>query len=281
MSWGEIWPAPAKLNLMLRIVGRRTDGYHLLQTVFQFIDISDQLRFRLRGDGEIIRISEIKNVPEDDDLVVRAARLLQAEAGITAGVEIELRKNIPMGAGLGGGSSDAATTLLALNQLWDLDFSTEKLSGLGLQLGADVPVFIRGVAAWAEGVGEQLEPVTIPEVWYTVLFPLCHVSTAEIFSDPELTRDSARITIADFFAGSRENSCLPVVSKRHSEVAEAIRWLGKYADARLTGTGAAVFAAFDSEGEAMEVLEKLPGHMKGVVVRGVNNSPVLDMLGGS
>jgi len=281
MNWGEMWPAPAKLNLMLRIVGRRADGYHLLQTLFQFIDLADQLRFRLRDDGEITRVTEIDNVPEETDLVVRAARLLQSEAGIASGVDIELRKNIPMGAGLGGGSSDAATTLLALNRLWGLDLSSEKLSELGLLLGADVPVFIHGEAAWAEGVGERLETISLSESWYLVLFPSCHVSTADIFSDPELTRDSARITIADFFAGSRENYCLPIVSKRHPEVAEAIEWLGKYGDARLTGTGAAVFAAYAREEEAMELLDKLPRHMRGAVVRGLNASPVLDVLGQS
>lgn len=281
MNWGEMWPAPAKLNLMLRIVGRRADGYHLLQTVFQFIDLADQLRFRLRDDGEITRVTEIDGVPEEADLVVRAARLLQSEAGVTSGVEIELRKNIPMGAGLGGGSSDAATTLLALNRLWGLDLSSEKLSELGLQLGADVPVFIHGEAAWAEGVGEQLETISLPESWYLVLFPSCHVSTADIFSDHELTRDSARITIADFFAGSRENHCLPVVCKRHPEVAEAIGWLDENGGGRLTGTGAAVFAPFAREEEARELLDKLPRHMRGAVVRGLNTSPVLDVLGQS
>jgi len=278
VNWGEKWPAPAKLNLMLRIVGRRADGYHLLQTVFQFINLSDQLRFSLRDDGEITRCPEIDGVPHEGDLVVKAARLLQKESGTTYGADIELRKNIPMGAGLGGGSSDAATTLLALNRLWGLNLSSEKLSDLGLRLGADVPVFIHGMAAWAEGVGEQLESVSLPDVWYLVLFPSCHVATADIFSDHELTRDSARITIADFFAGSRENHCLPVACKRHPEVAEAIGWLDKYGDARLTGTGAAVFSVFASEEEARELLDKLPRHMRGVVVRGLNTSPVLDVL---
>ena len=277
-NWGDVWPAPAKLNLMLRVVGRRDDGYHLLQTVFQFITIADQLRFLARDDGEIIRTPKIYGVPEEEDLVVRAAQLLKSRSGVTAGVEIELEKSIPMGAGLGGGSSDAATTLLALNRLWGLGLSEEELSELGLQLGADVPVFIRGHAAWAEGIGERLEAIELPEEWYLVLFPSCHVSTAEIFSHPQLTRDSARITIADFFAGSRENDCLPVVIKEHSEVAEAMKWLGQFAEARLTGTGAAVFAAFDSKEKAKEVHAKLPGHWKGAVGRGVNCSPVLEML---
>ena len=263
---------------MLRIVGRRADGYHLLQTVFQLIDISDQLRFRLREDGVVSRTSEIDGVSEDSDLSVRAARLLQSEAGITSGVDIELKKNLPQGAGLGGGSSDAATTLLALNRLWNAGFSIEQLALLGLRLGADVPVFVHGHTAWAEGVGERLEPLELAPVWYLVLFPSCHVSTADIFSDPELTRDSTRITIADFFAGSRENDCLPVVSKRHPEVADAIGWLAKYGDARLTGTGAAVFAAFESEELAQEVLARLPGHLHGVVGRAINRSPALEML---
>jgi 4-diphosphocytidyl-2-C-methyl-D-erythritol kinase len=278
VTWGEIWPAPAKLNLMLRIVGRRADGYHLLQTVFQFIDMADELRFRVRDDGAISRAPVIEGVPEESDLVVRAARLLQSETGISLGADIELRKKLPMGAGLGGGSSDAATTLLALNHIWNTGLSRQELAELGLRLGADVPVFIHGVAAWAEGVGEQLEPVDLPETWYLVLFPSCHVSTAAIFSDPQLTRDSARITIADFFAGSRENDCLPVVSKGYPEVAEALRWLAGYGEARLTGTGAAVYAAFESEGQAQKVLAQLPGHMSGAVVRGMNNSPVTGVL---
>ena len=278
MNWGVVWPAPAKLNLMLRIVGRRSDGYHQLQTVFQFVDIADQLRFRLRDDGLIHRTKALDGVPEESDLSLRAARLLQSELNGRAGVDIDLRKLLPLGAGLGGGSSDAATTLLALNQLWRGGLSTQRLAEIGLRLGADVPVFVHGFAAWAEGIGERLERLELPEVWYLVLFPFCHVSTADIFSDPELTRDSARITIADFFAGSRENDCLPVVCKRHPEVADAIEWLEKYADARLTGTGAAVFAAFESEGEAQGVLARLPEHMQGVVGRGLNRSPVLDML---
>jgi 4-diphosphocytidyl-2-C-methyl-D-erythritol kinase len=278
VNWGEVWPAPAKLNLMLRIVGRRSDGYHQLQTVFQFLDIADQLRFRLRDDGSVRRTTVIDGVPEESDLSLRAARLLQSELGGSAGVDIDLRKVLPLGAGLGGGSSDAATTLLALNRLWRGGLSTQRLAEIGLRLGADVPVFVHGFAAWAEGIGERLEQLELPRVWYLVLFPFCHVSTADIFSDPELTRDSARITIADFFAGSRENDCLPVVCKRYPEVADAIEWLGKYGDARLTGTGAAVFAAFESEGEAQGVLARLPEHLQGVVGRGLNHSPVLSML---
>ncbi len=278
MSWGKSWPAPAKLNLMLRIVGRRADGYHLLQTVFQFVDLADQLRFRLRNDGVIFRVSAIEGVSEEHDLSVRAARLLQSEAGVAAGADIELVKNLPMGAGLGGGSSDAATTLLALNHLWGAGLTIEQLAELGLRLGADVPVFVHGFAAWAEGVGEHLEPVDLPEVWYLLLFPPCHVATGEIFSTPELTRDSARITIADFFAGSRENDCMPIVCKSYPEVAKAIDWLGNYAEARLTGTGATVFAAFDSKDDAQQVLEQLPEKLPGVVARGLNRSPVMEML---
>ena len=278
MSWGKSWPAPAKLNLMLRVVGRRADGYHLLQTVFQFVDIADQLRFRLRDDGVISRVPVLEGVPEEHDLSVRAARLLRSEAGISAGADIELTKNLPMGAGLGGGSSDAATTLLALNQLWGAGMTTEMLAEMGLRLGADVPVFIHGIAAWAEGVGERLEPVDLTETWYLILFPACHVPTGGIFSAPELTRDSARITIADFFAGSRDNDCLPVVCSRYPEVAKTIDWLGNYAEARLTGTGAAVFATFDSRDDAQQVLAQLPKYLRGTVARGLNRSPVMEML---
>jgi len=263
---------------MLRVVGRRTDGYHLLQTVFQLIDVADELRFRLRNDGVVARLSDIDGVPEELDLVVRAARLLQKETGVSAGVDIDLRKNLPMGGGLGGGSSDAATTLVALNQIWKSKLTFERLAELGLHLGADVPVFVHGVSAWAEGIGERLQPLDLPPVWYLVAVPLCHVSTAEIFSDPELTRGSPGITIADFFAGSRENDCLPVVIRRYPQVRDALEWLGRYAEPRLTGTGAAVFAAFDEETLARQALAQLPDHMHGFVGRGLNRSPLLERL---
>lgn len=269
------WPAPAKLNLMLRIVGRRSDGYHLLQTVFQFVDISDQLHFQVRPDGVIRRISSLEGVREEQDLVVRAARLLQQESGCGLGVDICLEKLLPMGGGLGGGSSDAATTLVALNKLWGLALDVNRLAGLGLQLGADVPVFIHGHAAWAEGIGESLTPVDLPEPWYLVLIPACHVSTADIFTHPDLKRDSPCITLADFLSGSEENDCLQIVHQYYPEVAEALDWLNQSATARLTGTGGCVFAAFEDEISAQQVLQQLPGHIRGMVAQGLNRSPLL------
>ena len=270
------WPAPAKLNLLLRIVGRRADGYHLLQTVFQFVDIADQLRFKLRADGVIKRISPLEGVPEEQDLVVRAARLLQQAAGTALGVEIELDKRLPMGGGLGGGSSDAATTLVALNALWDAGLSEDRLAELGLELGADVPVFIRGRAAWAEGVGEALTPVDLPEPWYLILVPPCHVSTAEIFSDPKLERGSPPITLNDFLSGAVDNSCLAVVCEHHPEVAAALEWLNQHAQARLTGTGGCLFAAFEDEASARQLLPQVPKPCQGLVGRGMNRSPLFD-----
>ena len=270
----KTWPAPAKLNLLLRIVGRRADGYHLLQTVFQFVDLADQLSFNLRTDGVIKRVTPLEGVEEDQDLVVRAARLLQQESGTELGVEIKLDKQLPMGGGLGGGSSDAATTLVALNALWDVGLSEDQLAKLGLKLGADVPVFIRGYAAWAEGVGETLTPIDLPEPWYLILVPTCHVSTAEIFSDSALERNSPSITQNDFFLGHIGNNCLPVVSRRYPVVAHALEWLSHHAEARLTGTGGCVFAAFEDEDEVQEVLRQVPAEYQGLVGRGLNRSPL-------
>ncbi|MES9881738.1 MAG: 4-(cytidine 5'-diphospho)-2-C-methyl-D-erythritol kinase [Sedimenticola sp.] len=272
------WPAPAKLNLMLRVVGRRDDGYHLLQTVFQFLDRGDRLGFSLRDDGEIVRLREIPGVAASDDLVVRAARLLREYGDLGAGVDILLDKRLPMGGGLGGGSSDAATTLVALNHLWEVGLDRQQLCDLGLSLGADVPVFVQGEAAWGEGVGEQLQPLSLPEPWYLVLIPPCQVSTLEVFTDPQLTRDTPRMKIADFLAGNARNDCLDVVVKNHPEVAVALAWLGRYAEARLTGTGACVFAAFESEAEAQSLLEQLPDGYQGFVARGVNRSPLFGCL---
>ncbi len=279
-DWDEFqsWPAPAKLNLLLRVVGRRADGYHLLQTVFQFLDVADELMFRPRDDGVVRLLNPLPGVSEEQDLTVRAARLLQQETGVTAGVEIALRKRLPMGGGLGGGSSDAATVLTALNQLWGLGLEKERLARLGLRLGADVPVFVHGHSAWAEGVGEEITPLELPPAWYLVLTPACHVSTAEIFGDPDLTRDSARIKIADFLSGSRENDCLPVVARRYPPVAEAMDWLGQFAEPRLTGTGASVFAVFEREQAAREALQQKPRDCTGFVARGLNRSPLLERL---
>ncbi|MBU0499260.1 MAG: 4-(cytidine 5'-diphospho)-2-C-methyl-D-erythritol kinase [Gammaproteobacteria bacterium] len=275
----KAWPAPAKLNLMLRVVGRRGDGYHLLQTVFQFLEFGDSLRFRPREDGCIQRLSLLDGVAEEADLTVRAARLLQREAGCGQGVDIAVEKRIPLGGGLGGGSSDAATVLVALNLLWDLKLTDDDLAALGLRLGADVPVFVRGHAAWAEGVGERLEPLILPEPWFLVLFPGCHVVTADVFQAPELTRDAAPITIADFISGEVSNACEPVVRRRRPEVDRALCWLSGYGAARLTGTGGCVFAAFDDQAEAERAYQAAirEGYFA-FVSRGANVSPLRKLL---
>lgn len=273
------WPAPAKLNLMLRIVGRRSDGYHLLQTVFQFLEFGDRLHLRPRRDGLILRARPLAGVPEADDLTLRAARLLQQATGCPLGAEIELEKRLPMGGGLGGGSSDAACVLLVLNRLWGLGLGLQELARLGLQLGADVPVFVRGVAAWGEGVGEQLTPVKLPEPWYLVLLPDCRVPTGAVFAAPELTRNSSPITIRDFLQGSQGNDCLAVVRDHYPEVATALDWLGRFSTARLTGTGACVFAVFDTEDQARAPLAALPERWGAWVARGCNLSPLHSALG--
>jgi 4-diphosphocytidyl-2-C-methyl-D-erythritol kinase len=273
---GAGWPAPAKLNLMLRVLGRRPDGYHRLQTVFQFIDRADLLFFEPRRDGRIRRVSGLAGVPEDADLVVRAARLLQASTGCRLGADIRVDKRLPMGGGLGGGSSDAATTLLALDSLWGTGLGRDGLMALGLPLGADVPVFILGQAAWGEGVGEELTPIELPRPWYLILVPDCHVSTAAVFSDPELTRNSPSITIADFLAGEQRNDCTSVVRRRYPEVAVALDWLAGFGSARLTGTGACVFAAFETEMAVRAALRSVPARFSAFVARGLNRSPVLD-----
>ncbi|HEX7012845.1 MAG TPA: 4-(cytidine 5'-diphospho)-2-C-methyl-D-erythritol kinase, partial [Steroidobacteraceae bacterium] len=236
------WPAPAKLNLCLHIVGRRADGYHLLQSAMQFIDLCDELTFHERPRGTIERIGGPSDIPPEKDLTVRAARLLAAGRSVPTGMGIELVKRIPIQAGLGGGSSDAATVLVALNQIWNLGLETEELARLGLSLGADVPFFVRGVAAWAEGVGERLTPCDFPENLYLVVKPAVSVSTAEIFQAPELTRDSPLTTIRAFLQGGGRNDCTSTVRRRYPEVAEALDWLGRFGEARLTGTGACVFA---------------------------------------
>lgn len=272
------WPAPAKLNLMLRITGRRADGYHLLQSVFQFVDYGDALDLSVRDDGRIERLNHLPGVPAQDDLAVRAAQRLQAETGCRLGADIRVHKRLPMGGGLGGGSSDAATVLVGLNHLWQTGLNEDRLAALGLQLGADVPVFVRGQAAWAEGVGERLTPVTLPEPWFLVIKPPCEVATAAVFQDTELTRNSPLSTIRDFLDGLAPNDCLSVVVKRYPEVAAALSWLGRFGRARLTGTGACVFAAFDDQAQALGVLDQLPMGYKGFVARGKNRSPLLDRL---
>ncbi|MCC6207198.1 MAG: 4-(cytidine 5'-diphospho)-2-C-methyl-D-erythritol kinase [Gammaproteobacteria bacterium] len=270
------WPAPAKLNRFLHITGRRADGYHLLQTVFQFLDYGDTLGFGLRDDAVVRRSTSLPGIDPETDLTVRAARLLQRHAGVTRGVEIAIDKRIPPGGGLGGGSSDAATTMWALNCLWKLGLSVDELAALGLRLGADVPVFVRGQAAWAEGVGEILTPLTLDEPWYLVVIPNVQVSTAEIFTTPELTRDCNALTIGGFLSGDHGvNVCEPVVRARFPQVADALDWLGRYAPARMSGTGACVFAGFTERGAADEARRLLPAGWRAFVARGCNRSPLL------
>jgi 4-diphosphocytidyl-2-C-methyl-D-erythritol kinase len=242
--------------------------------VFQFLDHGDRLFVSVRDDGVIRRREGIAEVPEEQDLIVRAARALQAHTGCRLGADLSCDKRLPMGGGLGGGSSDAATALHALNQRWALGLDTPTLAHIGLGLGADVPVFVHGHAAWAEGVGEELEPVTLPEPWYLVLVPPCPVSTAAVFNDPELTRDSPPITIADFVAGDARNDCLAVVLKRYPVVRDAFHWLDARAPARLTGTGACLFAALPSRDEAERLLAEAPAAYAPFVARGCNRSPL-------
>lgn len=277
-GWGEKWPAPAKLNLMLRIVGQRADGYHLLQTVFQFIDLCDWISFHPAENGRVTLQKTLAGVAEADDLTIRAAKLLKAETGCDLGVCIDVEKHLPMGGGIGGGSSDAATTLVVLNKLWELGLSTEKLMALGLSLGADVPIFVYGHAAWAEGVGEKLERINVPEQWVVVIKPDCHVNTGEIFSAKELTRDSKSITIADFTAGQHQNDCIEVVSQRYPPVRNALVDLSAFAEARLTGTGACVFAQFDSQESATRAYQSLKGKWQIYLAKGLNKSPLFSKL---
>ncbi|AHY41893.1 4-(cytidine 5'-diphospho)-2-C-methyl-D-erythritol kinase [Stutzerimonas decontaminans] len=265
-------PAPAKLNLMLHITGRRADGYHELQTLFQFLDYGDELCFSLREDGEIRLHTALPGVDHDSNLIVRAARLLQRESGCSLGADISLLKRLPMGGGIGGGSSDAATTLLGLDHLWQLHLSEDRLAELGLTLGADVPVFVRGRAAFAEGVGERLHPVDLPEPWFLVIAPQVSVSTAEIFADPELTRNTPAITVRSLLAGGGHNDCQPVVEKRYPEVRNALSLLNKFVPASMTGTGACVFGSFPNEGEADKVRRQLPDTLPSFVARGRNVS---------
>jgi 4-diphosphocytidyl-2-C-methyl-D-erythritol kinase len=263
------------LNLFLHVVGRRADGYHLLQTAFQFIDLCDELRFWARPSGVIERRSDLPGVPAEDDLCVRAARMLAARAGVAPGVAIELTKRLPMQGGVGGGSSDAATVLVALNELWGLRLPDAELAQLGLALGADVPVFVHGEAAWAEGVGEKLTPLELPQPVYLLVRPDATVSTADVFKAPELTRDSPAITIPGFLLTGGRNDCEPVVRRRFPAVAEALDWLEGFAPARLTGTGSCVYAAMRDEAHARAALASLPRRWTGYVVRGLNRSPLV------
>ena len=275
---GKTWPAPAKINLFLHVTGRRPDGYHELQTVFQFLEFGDSIGFALREDGRIVRAGAHSGIPEDQDLVIRAARVLQAAHAPQAGVTIRVDKHIPLGGGLGGGSSDAATTLVALNRLWGLGLDTQTLAALGLGLGADVPVFVHGQAAFAEGVGERLTPVDLPESWLLIVHPGIAVSTRQVFEHPDLTRNTPPTTIRAFLAGTGGNDCEAVVRKLHPGVAAAIDWLRAHGDARMTGTGSCIFLRFESESGARAVLDRLPEGWRGFVTRGRNRSPLLDRL---
>lgn len=270
------FPAPAKLNLFLHVVGRRADGYHLLQSVFRFIDYADTVHLCLRDDGRVVREEDLPGVPEEHDLALRAARLLQGVAPPGSGAGIRVEKRLPMGGGLGGGSSDAATVLLALNRLWGLDLPRQRLQQLALSLGADVPVFVFGRTAFAEGVGEMLSPVDVPPAWYVVLTPRAQVSTAGIFAAPELTRDTPAIKIARFSAGTGRNDLQAAVVRRYPEVASHLEWLGQFGEARMTGSGACVFAAFDDEVTARAVLRGLPEGMQGFVARGLDRHPLYE-----
>jgi 4-diphosphocytidyl-2-C-methyl-D-erythritol kinase len=271
------FPAPAKLNLMLRVVGRRDDGYHLLQTVIRFIDFGDTLVFRVREDGVIARTNEVAGIPADEDLALRAAHRLQAASGTRLGADITVEKRIPVGGGLGGGSSDAATTLLALNRLWRTGLPRARLAALGLELGADVPVFVGGQNALAEGIGERLTPLEVPPAWYLVLVPPVGVPTARIFSHPELKRDSKPIKITAFSPGLAGNDLEPVVCREYPEVARCLEWLRRAEPAWVTGTGACVFAAFPDEGAARRVLQQVPGNMQGFVAEGLARHPLRDL----
>ncbi len=273
-EWGKKYPAPAKLNLMLRIVGQREDGYHLLQTVFQFVELCDWLTFLPNDTHDVILEDSISEVADADNLIVKAAHLLKRETGYTGGVRIRLEKNLPMGGGLGGGSSDAATTLVVLNQLWNLQLSPEKLMELGLLLGADVPVFVFGYAAWAEGVGEKLKQIIVPEQWVLIIKPDCHVNTKEIFCAKDLTRDSKSITIDEFNAGQTGNDCLDVVCKHYEAIEKALCDLSVFSEARLTGTGACVFALFDSESLAIEAELTLKDKWQTYLTKSSNKSPL-------
>lgn len=282
---GLDYPAPAKLNLFLHVVGRREDGYHLLQSVFTLIDRCDSVRLQVRGDGEIRRVSELAGVPAEQDLAVRAAMLLKEASGTRQGVDIEVVKRIPMGGGLGGGSSDAATVLLALDRLWGTGFGPDVLAELGAGLGADVPFFLHGSSAWVEGIGEKVTPIELPRRWYLVLTPPEAVPTAAVFAAPELTRNTEPLKMEDFSArhpGSREfgsgegfrNDLEPVVVARFPAVREHLEWLRRHADARMTGSGSCVFAAFDGREAAQQVLDQLPSPMQGFIAQGMTQHPL-------
>ncbi len=269
------WPAPAKLNLFLHIVGRRADGYHLLQTAFHLLDWGDEVRLRIRDDGEIRRVDPLPDVVDDADLGVRAARALREATGSRLGADIAIDKHIPIGGGLGGGSSDAATVLVALNALWDTGLDEDALAGIALGLGADVPLFVRGVSAWAEGIGERLTPLALPESWYVVVDPGVAVRTRDLFQVPELTRNSPRLTIPLFVSGvAAGNAFEPVARARFPAIAAALDWLGRHAEARLSGSGGCVFARVASRVAGEALVADCPAGMHAWAARGVVESPL-------
>ena len=280
MRGETLWPAPAKLNLFLHVTGRRPDGYHELQTVFQLIDLCDTIAISVREDGRIERPDGPPGVDPESDLTVRAARALQQATGSKLGATLRVRKRIPMGGGLGGGSSDAASVLLGLNEVWGCGLPVDALARLGLPLGADVPVFVRGSSAWGQGVGEDLQPLELPEAWYVVIHPGVAVGTRDVFQSPELTRNSPIITIRAFFQSGGRNDCEPVVRARFPEVAEALDWLGRFAPARLTGTGSCIFAPCPTAIDAERLAARVPDRWTSYVARGLNVSPVHELLRG-
>lgn len=273
-DWNDVWPAPAKLNLFLHVVGRRDDGYHLLQTVFRFIDRADRLRFEPRTDGRIILGNPLPGVPPETDLTVRAAQALQAATEITEGVTIHLEKNLPMGGGLGGGSSDAATTLVALNRLWNVGLDSIALQRIGLALGADVPIFIHGRTAFAEGVGEQFTDVTAPPSWYLVLVPPVTVPTPAIFRSPALRRDTPAIAASDWTPGFGGNDLEPVACALYPEVARHLEFLRCFGDARMSGSGACCFVTLPNQAAADAALAACPAEFQGFVARGLDRHPL-------
>jgi 4-diphosphocytidyl-2-C-methyl-D-erythritol kinase len=274
----SLWPAPAKLNLFLHVTGRRADGYHELQTAFQLVDLCDSIGITPREDAVIERREGLADVPPEADLTVRAAEALRSAARISAGASLRVIKRIPSGGGLGGGSSDAATVLLALNRLWGCGLPLEELARIGLTLGADVPVFVHGTSAWAEGVGERLTPLELPERWYLILHPGVSVGTREVFQAPELTRNSPRLTMRAALESGGRNDCEAVVRARYPEVARAFEWLERSAPARLTGTGSCLFASFASAAEAERVAARVPDEWTAFVARGLNASPLRDVM---
>jgi len=273
-EWDRDWPAPAKLNLFLHVVGRRADGYHLLQTVFRFLDHGDTLRCEPRTDGAIVRVDPLPGVPLDTDLIVRAAQALRAATGSVTGVSLHLDKRLPMGGGLGGGSSDAATTLLALNRLWGTGLDSLQLQQIGLELGADVPIFVHGHAAFAEGVGERFIDLVLPPAWYLVLVPAVAVPTPEIFRSTNLRRDTPAILAGDWRPGWGHNDLEPVACSLYPEVTSHLEWLRQFGDARMSGSGACCFVEFGAEAAARAAMAALPADMRGFVAAGMDRHPL-------